>query len=84
MYNNIVVFDTAIFAGMAELADALDSGSSEGNFVKVQVLLPAPYKDTIEIWTLKFGVNGVFIIKSSIYAAFRGRIFFLSVGLKNE
>ena len=84
MYNNIVVFDTAIFAGMAELADALDSGSSEGNFVKVQVLLPAPSKDTIEIWTLKFGVNGVFIIKSSIYAAFRGRIFFLSAGLKTE
>ena len=27
---------------MAELADALDSGSSEGNFMKVQVLLPAP------------------------------------------
>ena len=42
MYNNIVVFNAAIFAGMAELADALDSGSSEGNFVKVQVLLPAP------------------------------------------
>ena len=27
---------------MAELADALDSGSSEGNFMQVQVLLPAP------------------------------------------
>ena len=27
---------------MAELADALDSGSSEGSFMKVQVLLPAP------------------------------------------
>ena len=32
------------FAGMAELADALDSGSSEVTFVQVQVLLPAPYR----------------------------------------
>ena len=32
------------FAGMAELADALDSGSSRGSSVKVQVLLPAPPK----------------------------------------
>lgn len=41
-------------------------------------------KDTIEIWTLKFRLNGVFIIKPSIYAAFRGRIFFLPAGLKTE
>ena len=33
-----------IFAGMAELADALDSGSSEGSLIQVQVLLPAPKK----------------------------------------
>ena len=29
---------------MAELADALDSGSSESNFIWVQVPLPAPNK----------------------------------------
>ena len=29
---------------MAELADALDSGSSESNFMQVQVLFPAPQK----------------------------------------
>ena len=33
-----------LFAGMAELADALDSGSSLCKEVQVQVLLPAPTK----------------------------------------
>ena len=32
-------------AGMAELADAQDSGSCEGFFMQVQVLFPAPNKE---------------------------------------
>ena len=42
-------------AGMAELADALDSGSSEGNFMKVQVLLPAPNRNNPNLILMDYG-----------------------------
>ena len=38
---------------MAELADALDSGSSEGNFMQVQVLFPAPERPSLDGLFLK-------------------------------
>ena len=41
-----------VFADMAELVDALDSGSSEGYFIQVQVLLSAPSKKPLlSTWT---------------------------------
>ena len=39
---NVADSDTTEYAGMAELADALDSGSNVSNDMEVQVLLPAP------------------------------------------
>ena len=42
-----VSFDAEIHADMAELADALDSGSSEGNFMQVQFLLSAPKRKRV-------------------------------------
>ena len=39
-------FAQNLFAGVAELADALDLGSS-GNTVQVQVLSPVPVRSTI-------------------------------------
>ena len=42
---------------MAELADALDSGSSESNFMQVQVLFPAPKKKARQKRWASFFVN---------------------------
>ena len=39
-------------AGVAELADALDSGSSGSNLVEVQVLSPAFFKQSSYGWLL--------------------------------
>ena len=44
---------------MAELADALDSGSSESNFMQVQVLFPAPEHDGITVVLFFIKGNGV-------------------------
>ena len=40
----------SLYADMAELADALDSGSNGREAVQVQVLLSAPYLKSHERW----------------------------------
>ena len=52
---------------MAELADALDSGSSESNFMEVQVLLPAPKSLENSVFSRLL----LFIFRC--HTAFRGR-----------
>ena len=44
IYSLLIGFapNELVYADMAELADALDSGSSECKFMQVQVLLSAP------------------------------------------
>ena len=54
------------FAGMAELADALDSGSSGGNFVKVQVLLPAPMREWRNWQTRTFEGRVVYTVRVQV------------------
>ena len=46
------------YADMAELADALVSGTSEGSLVQVQVLLSAPSLNSLNLFTIgkKFGL----------------------------
>ena len=49
-------------AGMAELVDALDSGSSEGSFMKVQVLLPAPNSRNPNLMPIGDGFGFLFVL----------------------
>ena len=58
------------YAGMAELADALDSGSSRSNPVEVQVLLPAPSLNSLNLFTVG-KMFGLFYFISE-YENFRG------------
>ena len=55
---------------MAELADALDSGSSESNFMQVQVLFPAPnQKNPNPIFQIGNGFGFFLIFLSQRYNA---------------
>ncbi len=67
---------TTKYAGMAELADALDSGSNSCKAVQVQVLLPAPKIDIHQ----QMGVD--FFVMSGLNSAEKSPMLLVSIGDK--
>ena len=59
----------AAYAGVAELADALDSGSSESNFMWVQVPSPAPKHSNPNILPLGETFGFVILINGDTLSA---------------
>ena len=54
---------------MAELADALDSGSSDFTVIQVQVLLSAPYKNA-NFDTVSIEVSVLVLCPKSVFTGF--------------
>ena len=61
---------------MAELADALDSGSNFRKEVEVQILLPAPQRHT-QKERIKLRRVCLFLCKTGVNCRFRGSLPFL-------